>query len=36
MNKSPQGLLKILYLDDELRITKGNRETILVCQRQTI
>jgi hypothetical protein len=34
MNKSPKGLLKILYLDDELRITKGNRETILVCQRQ--
>jgi hypothetical protein len=36
MNKSPKGLLKILYLDDELRITKGNRETILVCQRQAI
>jgi hypothetical protein len=34
MNKSPKGSLKILYLDDELRITKGNRETILVCQRQ--
>ncbi|MGL6338228.1 MAG: PAP/fibrillin family protein [Waterburya sp.] len=36
MNKSPKGLLKILYLDEELRITKGNRETILVCQRQAI
>lgn len=36
MKKSPKGSLKILYLDEELRITKGNRETILVCQRQTI
>ena len=34
MKKSPKGILKILYLDDELRITKGNRETVLVCQRQ--
>lgn len=34
MKKSPKGLLKVLYLDDELRITKGNRETILICQRQ--
>ena len=33
MNKSPQGLLKVLYLDDELRITRGNRGTVLVCQR---
>lgn len=34
MKKSPKGSLKLLYLDDDLRITKGNRETILVCQRQ--
>ena len=34
MNKSPQGLLQLLYLDNELRITKGNRGTVLVCQRQ--
>ncbi|MDJ0576547.1 MAG: PAP/fibrillin family protein [Xenococcaceae cyanobacterium MO_234.B1] len=34
MQKSPKGLLKILYLDEELRITKGNRGTVLVCQRQ--
>ena len=34
MKKSPKGRLKLLYLDDELRITKGNRETVLVCQRQ--
>lgn len=33
MKKSPKGDLKILYLDEELRITKGNRETVLVCQR---
>ena len=23
-----------LHLDDELRITRGNRETVLICQRQ--
>ncbi|MGK7953610.1 MAG: PAP/fibrillin family protein [Xenococcaceae cyanobacterium] len=34
MNKSPKGILKILYLDEELRITRGNRGTVLVCQRQ--
>lgn len=33
MKRSPQGNLKVLYLDDELRITKGNRETVLICQR---
>lgn len=35
MKKSPKGILKILYLDDELRITRGNRETVLICQRQS-
>ncbi len=34
IKKSPRGLLKLIYLDDELRITKGNRETVLVCKRQ--
>ena len=34
MEKSPKGILKVLYLDDELRITKGNRGTVLICQRQ--
>jgi hypothetical protein len=34
MKKSPQGILKVLYLDDELRITRGNREFVLICQRQ--
>lgn len=33
IDKSPKGKLKLLYLDEELRITKGNRETVLVCQR---
>jgi hypothetical protein len=34
MNKPPKGKLKLLYLDEELRITKGNRETVLICKRQ--
>ena len=34
IKKSPKGVLKLLYLDEELRITKGNRETVLVCQRE--
>ncbi len=34
IKKSPKGLVKLLYLDEELRITKGNRETVLVCQRE--
>ena len=34
MQKSPKGLLKVMYLDEDLRITKGNRKTVLVCQRQ--
>ena len=34
IDKSPKGKLKLLYLDEELRITKGNRETVLVCQRE--
>ncbi|MEM8672493.1 MAG: PAP/fibrillin family protein [Cyanobacteria bacterium P01_G01_bin.67] len=34
IKKSPKGRLQLLYLDEELRITKGNRGTILVCQRK--
>ena len=34
IDKSPIGKLNLLYLDEELRITKGNRETVLVCQRE--
>lgn len=35
MQKSPKGKHEILYLDEELRITKGRqRGTVLVCERQ--
>lgn len=34
MKKSPKGELKVLYLDESYRITRGNRGTVLVCQRQ--
>jgi len=33
MRRSPKGSLTILYLDEDLRITRGQRETILVCER---
>ena len=35
MKRSPKGSLEILYLDEELRITKGEKGTILVCERIT-
>ncbi|ALF55384.1 fimbrial protein [Nostoc piscinale CENA21] len=34
MERSPKGRLEILYLDEELRITYGEKGTILVCERQ--
>lgn len=34
MNRSPKGRLEILYLDEELRITCGEKGTVLVCERQ--
>ncbi len=34
MTRSPKGKLQILYLDETLRITKGERGTVLVCERQ--
>lgn len=34
MERSPKGRLEILYLDEELRITCGEKGTILVCERQ--
>ena len=34
IKKSPKGQLKLLYLDEDLRITKGNQETVLVCQKE--
>ncbi|KAL3924703.1 MAG: hypothetical protein SGPRY_003841 [Prymnesium sp.] len=33
MAKAPAGYLDILYLDDELRITKGNRGSIVIAKR---
>lgn len=33
MERSPKGRLEIIYLDEELRITCGERGTILVCER---
>jgi hypothetical protein len=33
MRKSPKGKLQLLYLDEELRITRGERGTVLVCER---
>ncbi|MBE9032497.1 fimbrial protein [filamentous cyanobacterium LEGE 11480] len=34
MRRSPKGNLKLLYLDNELRITKGEKGTVLVATRQ--
>lgn len=34
MKRSPKGKLEILYLDEELRITRGEKGTVLVCERQ--
>ncbi|HEY9625238.1 MAG TPA: PAP/fibrillin family protein [Crinalium sp.] len=33
MTRSPKGKLEILYLDEELRITRGEKGTILICER---
>jgi len=33
IKKSPKGWLDVLYLDDEMRITVGNRGKIVVCDR---
>jgi PAP_fibrillin len=33
MKRSPKGRLAILYLDEELRITRGERGTVLVFER---
>ncbi len=34
MRRPPKGNLELLYLDEELRITRGERGTVLVCERQ--
>ena len=33
MKRSPKGRLEMLYLDEELRITRGEKGTVLVCER---
>ena len=33
MNKAPKGFLDVLFLDEELRITKGNRGSLVVAER---
>jgi len=33
MQRSPKGSITILYLDKDLRITQGQQETVLVCER---
>jgi hypothetical protein len=33
MKRSPTGHMDVLYLDEDLRITKGNRGTIVVAER---
>ncbi|MBE9007146.1 fimbrial protein [Fortiea sp. LEGE XX443] len=33
MERSPKGRLEIIYLDEELRITCGEKGTVLVCER---
>lgn len=33
MNRSPKGKLEILYLDEEMRITRGEKGTVLICER---
>ena len=35
MKRSPRGYLDILYLDEDIRITRGNRGTIIVVERVT-
>ncbi len=34
MTRSPNGKLDVLFLDNELRITRGQKETVLICERQ--
>jgi hypothetical protein len=36
MKRSPTGHMDILYLDEDLRITKGNRGTIVIAERSAV
>lgn len=33
MKRSPKGSLDILYLDDEMRVTRGNRGALTIVSR---
>ena len=33
MTKSPHGHLDVLFLDDELRVTRGNRGSVVIAER---
>lgn len=33
MSKAPKGWLDVMFLDDEWRITRGNRGSIVVAER---
>ncbi|KAG7364156.1 plastid lipid-associated PAP/fibrillin family protein [Nitzschia inconspicua] len=33
MKRSPTGHMDVMYLDEDLRITKGNRGTIVIAER---
>ena len=33
MKKSPHGHLDVIFLDDELRITRGNKGTVVIAER---
>lgn len=34
LNRPPEGWLDILYLDEKLRVTRGNRGSVVVCTRE--
>lgn len=33
MSRAPRGFLEVLYLDEELRITRGNRGSVVIAER---
>ena len=33
MTKSPHGTLDVLFLDDELRITRGSKGSVVIAER---
>ena len=35
MKRCPHGYIDVLYLDEDLRITRGNRGTIVIVERDS-